>query len=1374
MAAADFTSDPVIVSGNRRRDIGSYVKKLFDDDSLRWGSIWPWEFPQEGTKDQEEIFLRECFGEREIHMQGGAGGKGHGFRFLKQAWYSAAIYNFKTRVPLTVQWWFDTNQELWREPTMAEFFFKPDVELSTFFLDPQIKLFGAKFLKVVVNEIQKKLITVLAEIPKSASLSVENTAPVVLSPPVQEKSEVETKSGEHLDVQEKTVTLDQPQVIHQTLESQKLSSPKGLGLTTDVVEVSEQPVSPKTDPRPNPGTENRPPTSVATYQMPRTLTAFDANAQVFRTPRQTPGYAPNTRPSVPFQGYGSEMHQHRKNENARRQSDHSRRNTSWAGHRQDSSAYPPSFGMRPANDMTTSWLPGQPFNHEQLPHPHFAQKPATNTRQNTSFPRERRGSKHVMDPASFSRDLPAPPSSYDTSPRHNRGSDHRYFSQQNPSTIPWAKDENVHPRPWSNTNHGAGGYKNIPHPSSQHYIDYNQHPPTAQYPNQQPRTPFDGFLPMSQDRPWAAPSVSAEQRSGRNMPFDHHQQAYVSEVLPPPGLVPYMAMAVPPPHHLPHGKAVERHPSAADALPREEQKYVPPHKNPNLNLQKTRRLCGNGCNILRIGKGCDTATQLVAQNVPSTVTGELLQHMFSQYGPVHHIYRSAGVAFVDYEMSASAALCLFKQADLKNYVNNISVEVSRMHWDTRFLMSSQEARMKFLRSDLEDYDRLANWLAENRASQKNLLQAIDALPRKRAGGDPIRNRPEHVDGFTPPKKPKKGNNKKKPDRQPDVVGKPVHAPSQSPELSRKHESDFQANSKIGKKKTQQARRPSDQTGLSEAKSLPDHKSPSRAASEPPQPVKKSCGRESSPPEALVEETEPAAVEAEAALSETQSRGRESSPSEVMAEEFEPATVVAGATLSEEKSRGRESSPSEALMDETEPATVEAEPKGEQNEFQATPIAEKTDVESNVQAESPSQHALRKPPAATSDIDESIDISEPKTPDAGQALKILTSENVVHDMHSDKPGVTTPSLQSSDHAQITAQKYAEIAKVKEKDEPELVIEASQSESDPKNPENLKITTKTADSVQEIIPSSPSVDPTAGKAHDDRLGSASPMAKKDPSSSEPSRVVSCKKDNKPKGPPATESLSQFGRKNEKKSKLPKGKGSLRGKPKPTALDDATRPAASATSLDSVGEDAQGRKSSRTEPKDHPVPITSPADVKVEQDEQGADKTEAQRNDVGNSGAVKTAASWIPSLTGFLSKTRQSPKISPAAVEPPEKVIAEQKVASPKLEPVKTEQLSTAAQEESASNDSRAPSQEIEIIITRSSSPETTVGIEETCSVPEDYDRSAPGPQVQSNVTGAPMNDKSLLGADVAEQADIAGEQELKSDADGKSADDVGNEE
>jgi hypothetical protein len=39
---------------------------------------------------------------------------------------------------------------------------------------------------------------------------------------------------------------------------------------------------------------------------------------------------------------------------------------------------------------------------------------------------------------------------------------------------------------------------------------------------------------------------------------------------------------------------------------------------------------------------------------------------------------------------------------------------------------------------------------------------------------------------------------------------------------------------------------------------------------------------------------------------------------------------------------------------------------------------------------------------------------------------------------------------------------------------------------------------------------------------------------------------------------------------------------------------------------------------------------------------------------------------------------------------------------------------------------------------------------------------------------MNDKSLLGADVAEQADIAGEQELKSDADGKSADDVGNEE
>jgi hypothetical protein len=1309
MAATKFISDPVIVSSNRFHDIGNYVKKLFANDSLRWGSIWPWEFPQKGTKDEEENFLRECFGDREIHMQGGAGKHGDGFRFLKQAWYSAALYNFETRVPLTVQWWFDTNQELVRDPTMAEYFFKPDVELSTFFLNPQIKLFGAKFLKVVVNEIQKKLITVLEAKEEPAPLAVENLAPLKLSSPSEcVQPEEQIQSGENPNIREDAATLGEAEVKYPASESEQPSSPQGLGLTTDVVEISEQPVSPKTNSHLSSGTENRPPTSAVVHPPPPRLTTIDGNAQVFPAPRQASGYAPNPRPSMPFQGHGNENYHNKKNEHARRQSDHGRRNTSWSGYRQDSSTYPSSTSVRPATDMTTSWSPSQPFYHEQPPHSHFAHQSSTNNRQNPSFGRERRGSKHIMDPASFSRDLPAPPASSNASFRHNRGNDHRQFSHHNPNMMQWAKNENVHPRYWTSASHGAGGYKNTPHMGPQHYADYNQYPSPAQYPGHQSRPPFEGFHPLSHEKPWASRSLNAEQRGGPNMPFNQ-QQAYVSEVLPPPDLVPYMPMPLLPPHYPSHDKIGERNRPATDVTLREEPKYVPPHRKPNVNLQKSRGPCGNGCGIHHIDEACGSATQLVAQKVPSTVTGELLHHMFSQYGTVHHIYRSCGAAFVDYEMPASASICLAKQADLKLHINNIFVEVSRMHCDPRFLFSSHEARTNFLRSDHQHYDYLAKWLAENRATLRNFDQPKNALPQSVPRGEPARNRPEAVEDSTQPKKPKKGTHKKKPEGRTEAVAKHLHDPPPSPELSRKNELATSTDSKSSKKKSQQhPRRRAEQIESTEPKTSPDHTVIDRAMSEPPQPTRKSRVRERSLPEVLVEESEPVALPVE---------------------DF-----------------------------------------GEPIELQAAPTVEMTvDVTSSVPAASPLRSGIRKPSAATSDIDESINISEPKTPEAGQAIELPTSEDLMPDLHSDKPNVTTPALQKSDAAQIATHNYAEVARVKVEDEPEVTTKVSTLEPDSKAPDELEITTKTQTPVQDIAPSSPAVDRTTEVTKVDILDGSLPVAKKAASAVETARIVSSKKENKPKGPPATESLSQFGRKNEKKSKVPRGKGSLKGRLKLVTLDDAIT---SAISSKPPGMDAQAEKSSDTNgSKDLPASTASPVDAGSGQSQQVAKKNEAQRNDVSKDGVVKSTTSWLPNLTGFLSKTRQLPKVSPAAVDPPEKVIAEQKIASPKHE-----ESQPPPQAESASDDQMPPSPKIKIIITRSSSPEEPSETQEVDNMPEVDDQPAPPSHIESTDTVTQNHDTSLLQANLAECADSAGEpkaQKLNSDVAVRPADHVGTE-
>lgn len=164
MAAGDGgILPPVIVSSNRFNDIRPYCDVLFQEDPKLWAQIMPNDFPQDGSKEAEEAFLSKFFTESEIHVQG--------FRFLKQVWYTIAIYNWETRIPLVVEHWFNGHQE--ELSGLSAYVNKPDVAVGTFFQDDEIELYGEKFLEIAYKAIQYR-----HQNPdrfKSASLPAEET-----------------------------------------------------------------------------------------------------------------------------------------------------------------------------------------------------------------------------------------------------------------------------------------------------------------------------------------------------------------------------------------------------------------------------------------------------------------------------------------------------------------------------------------------------------------------------------------------------------------------------------------------------------------------------------------------------------------------------------------------------------------------------------------------------------------------------------------------------------------------------------------------------------------------------------------------------------------------------------------------------------------------------------------------------------------------------------------------------------------------------------------------------------------------------------------------------------------------------------------------
>lgn len=182
--ATDQLPNCIIASSNRFHDLLPFCNSLYQAEPQKWGCILPWEFPHDCTKDAEEVFLRRYFSEVEIHMQGGAHGVGAGFRFLKQAWLSIALWNYEKRVPSIATWWLSSkeNSSVLEDPAMCELLCKAEVTPETFFEPRDIQMYGKSLLGYVVKHIQDVVKTrqlKAMEEPKSTNIMRSASDPVV-------------------------------------------------------------------------------------------------------------------------------------------------------------------------------------------------------------------------------------------------------------------------------------------------------------------------------------------------------------------------------------------------------------------------------------------------------------------------------------------------------------------------------------------------------------------------------------------------------------------------------------------------------------------------------------------------------------------------------------------------------------------------------------------------------------------------------------------------------------------------------------------------------------------------------------------------------------------------------------------------------------------------------------------------------------------------------------------------------------------------------------------------------------------------------------------------------------------------------------------
>ena len=230
----------VIASSNRFNDIAPYSSHIYYAEPHVWGSVFPWEFPQHATKEEEESFLRRFFSETDTHMQGGAHGDGDGFRFLKQVWYSNAIWNIDHRVPAVAKWWFEQqdNKNYLNDPSLADFIFKPDVKPKTFFGPQELDMYGENFLSYVIPSIQQIAKAKLEQQCGEKQFSISNAATVAQDgTAIVARGEVNPKAAQETQ-QETPIAKDDANQALQT-ESTSLAS-AGVSRTSPFATIAEQ------------------------------------------------------------------------------------------------------------------------------------------------------------------------------------------------------------------------------------------------------------------------------------------------------------------------------------------------------------------------------------------------------------------------------------------------------------------------------------------------------------------------------------------------------------------------------------------------------------------------------------------------------------------------------------------------------------------------------------------------------------------------------------------------------------------------------------------------------------------------------------------------------------------------------------------------------------------------------------------------------------------------------------------------------------------------------------------------------------------------------------------------------------------------------
>ena len=168
----------VIVSSDRGDDVWPYATAIYMHDPNTWGCIFPWEFPQHGTREQEENFLRHFFSEQEIYMQGGADGEGRGVRFLKQVWYTIAIWNLEVRVPAVEKWFWqqEASIALLKDPQTREYCVREDSTPSTYFEGNEMQMYGEHFLAQVVPRIRLTARQFLAQQQRGENVDIIKVA----------------------------------------------------------------------------------------------------------------------------------------------------------------------------------------------------------------------------------------------------------------------------------------------------------------------------------------------------------------------------------------------------------------------------------------------------------------------------------------------------------------------------------------------------------------------------------------------------------------------------------------------------------------------------------------------------------------------------------------------------------------------------------------------------------------------------------------------------------------------------------------------------------------------------------------------------------------------------------------------------------------------------------------------------------------------------------------------------------------------------------------------------------------------------------------------------------------------------------------------